>query len=173
MPESIVADRSGSSATIAIDVPVAGWAVARDHGVLRSAGLGSCVAIILWDRELRLGSLAHVLLPDESLSRDRGRPTKFASTAVSFLIDEMRCAGSNGRLSARLVGGASMFGQLLRTAGVNMGERNVDAARRAIAAQGLLVDGEDVGGGSGRSVALDVATGSVTVVSMFGGARVL
>lgn len=157
----------------AVHVPVAGFGVARDHGVLSTVGLGSCVAIILYDARCRIGALAHALLPSEDMSRDRSRPTKFASTAVGFLIDEVRAAGSVGPLSARLVGGASMFGPLLKSSGVNMGERNVGSARDALRVAGLWVRGEDVGGEHGRSVYFDVATGAVRVVSRHGGERVL
>jgi chemotaxis protein CheD len=155
-----------------VNVPVAGYGLARQTGVLTSAGLGSCVAIILHDASFRTGAMAHVLLPNESMSRDRTRPTKFASTAVEFLLGELRAVGAAGRPSVRLVGGASMFGSLLRAGGVNMGERNVDAARSAVRAAGLRVLDEEVGGEHGRTVYFDVADGTVRVVSMHGGERV-
>ncbi|MGQ0647102.1 MAG: chemotaxis protein CheD [Gemmatimonadaceae bacterium] len=153
-------------------VPVAGYAVLRERGVLSTVGLGSCVAIMLHDQVTQVGAMAHVLLPHESLSRDRTRPAKFASTAAGFLLDEMRRHGSAGAPVARIVGGASMFGALL-TSGINMGERNVEAVRRGLDEAGVRLIGEDVGGDYGRSVYFDVATGAVRVVSMRHGERLL
>ncbi|MGQ0538084.1 MAG: chemotaxis protein CheD [Gemmatimonadaceae bacterium] len=158
-----------------VSVGVAQCAALRDSGSLVSYGLGSCVAIILYDATTRTAGIAHVLLPDASYSRDQSKPGKFPHTAVPQLVAEMRRLGAgggkSGRLTARLVGGASMFGSLLTLAGVNLGERNVGAARAALAAAGIAIVGEDVGGDFGRSVAIDVADGRVTVQSMREGTR--
>ena len=155
-------------------VAVADYAVAAEEGVLSCVGLGSCVALILFDREQRLGGMAHVLLPSESLSRDRAKPAKFGSTAVGFLERELRRHGSGGSrdLVAWLVGGASMFGALL-TSGINMGERNASAVRDALREAGIAIVGEDVGGDYGRTVHFDVAQGSVRVTTMRHGERFL
>lgn len=146
-------------------VPVAGYAVARATGLLSSVGLGSCVALIMHDSLSQVGALAHILLPSETMSRDRSRPAKFASTAPEFLLDEMRRFGATGTPVARIVGGASMFGSLLSN-GINMGERNVMAVKQALENAGITLLAEDVGGDYGRSVSFDVATGRVRVTSM-------
>lgn len=161
-----------TSTTVETHVPVAAYAVVVEQGIISSVGLGSCVALMLHDRCRRIGALAHVLLPHESLSRDRSRPAKFASTATAFLLDEMRRHGATGDPVARIVGGASMFGALLAS-GINMGERNIEAVRQSLAACGIPLVGEDVGGDYGRSVYFDVSTGEVRVVSMRHGDRTL
>ena len=146
--------RTRSSAPVTtLRVKVADFAVGRNGDtVIATVGLGSCVAIALYDPATRVGGLAHVLLPSESMARDRSNRAKFPSAAVPLLLGEMRRLGSQGRLQARLVGGASMFASLLPTGGVNIGERNVAAARAALAAAGVALLGEDVGGDYGRSV---------------------
>ena len=154
-------------------VGVAQCAVLRGSGALVTHGLGSCVAIVLYDPTARVAGLAHILLPNESYSRDRSRPTKFADTAVPYLIDEMRRAGAGRRLTARLIGGASMFGALLSTNGVNMGDRNVASARVALGRAGVVITGEDVGGDFGRSISVSVADGAITVTSLLRGPREL
>lgn len=154
-------------------VNVAEFAVACETGTIATMGLGSCVAIVLHDADARIGALAHVLLPHESLSRDRGHPAKFATTAVPLLLRELGRAGSGGPWVAKLVGGASMFGALLAGGGINMGERNLAAVRQALAAARIPVVAEDVGGDYGRSAYLDVATGVVRVVSIRHGEHAL
>jgi len=149
-----------------IRVKVADWAVTNGDGTLATIGLGSCVAIMLHDPVARIGGLAHVLLPDQSLSRDQSNRAKFPGTAVPLLIQRMRDHGSRGPLAAKIIGGASMFGQLLPTGGINMGERNVEATRRALRAAGIPLAAEDVGGDYGRSVFLHVASGRVLVKSL-------
>jgi chemotaxis protein CheD len=148
-------------------------AVASGNELLVTLGLGSCVAILLWDETARVGGLAHVLLPGPELSRDASNPAKFPCTALPLLVRQMREAGAGETLTARLVGGASMFRSLLATAGVNVGERNVIAARAALSAAGIPVAAEDVGGRHGRSVRFDVATGAVEVRTLRTGGRAL
>ena len=148
-------------------VKVADQAVAGADQTLVTLGLGSCVAIALFDPVARVGGLAHVLLPEPSLSRDASNPAKFATTAVPLLIARMLESGARrARLEARLVGGASMFGTLLTSTSFNMGERNVIAARAALQAAGIPIRGEEVGGERGRSVRFHVGDGRVVVSSV-------
>jgi chemotaxis protein CheD len=155
-----------------IVVNVADFAVARQRGILVTAGLGSCVAIALYDRASRVGALAHILLPDGEQSGGTIKPAKFPSTAVPLLVAEMRRLGATGPFSGKIAGGARMFGSLLAS-GVNMGERNVDATRRALKEAGIRLIAEDVGGEHGRSVYFDVRTGQIRVHSLQRGDRVI
>ena len=79
-----------------IVVNIGDFAVARTRGVLSTSGLGSCVAIVLFDARDRVAGLAHILLPDEELGRGESRPAKFPESAVPLLVSEMRRAGSTG-----------------------------------------------------------------------------
>ena len=125
-------------------------------------GLGSCVAVMLFDAEVHVGG--HVVLPSASLSRDRDNPARFAETAVPLLMDHVLQAGAvRGRITARLVGGASLFLPLTPPGTVQIGQRNVHACRSALEALGIEIAAEAVGGEAGRSVWFDVATGTVTV----------
>lgn len=140
--------------------------VARAHTILATVGLGSCVAIALYDPQERVGGLAHPMLPDPSLARPGGNPARFASNAVPLLIEKIVKAGAvESRLTARLVGGASMF-EAFAPAREPLGLRNVDAVRKALARAGVRITGEDVGGNHGRSLRFDVASGRVLVTAV-------
>jgi chemotaxis protein CheD len=150
-----------------IYVKVAHHAVGQAGDLLVTLGLGSCVAIMLHDRQARVGGLAHVLLPEPALARDRGNSAKFAATAVPMLMEEMAALGArSGRLEARIVGGASMFATLMVPGSLNMGERNIRASREALRKAGIPLLGEAVGGDHGRSVRFNVAEGSTLVSSV-------
>ena len=153
-------------------VKVADHAVARGDAVISTVGLGSCIAIVLYDEAVRVGGLAHILLPSQAMSRQTANPAKFPATAVPLLVTEMRALGAR-RMTARIIGGASMFGALLPAGGVNMGERNITATRQALAAAGIPTVGEDIGGDHGRSVYFTVGDGRVLVRSLKAGDRVL
>jgi len=148
-------------------VKVAQCAVGRGTDILVTLGLGSCVAILLHDPVAKVGGMAHVLLPDAALARDRSNPAKFASTAVPLLVEQLREAGARReRLEARLAGGASMFTNLMTAGSLNMGERNIVASREALEALGIPVLAEDVGADYGRSVRFRVRDGRVVISSV-------
>ncbi|UCD23880.1 MAG: chemotaxis protein CheD [Gemmatimonadota bacterium] len=141
---------------------------------LAALGLGSCVAVLLHDPGAGVGGMAHVLLPSQSLSRDRSSPGRTADTAVPALVQEMVDRGASpARLVARMVGGASMFSDLLAAGTVHIGERNVVACRLALREAGIPLEGEAVGGKGSRSVWFDVASGTVTIRSVHGGTTTL
>lgn len=145
-----------------------------DDGTLATLGLGSCVAIVLYDAEARVGGLAHVLLPEASMTRDHENPARVPATAVPALIERMAAQGADvRRITARIAGGASMFASLLPRGVPTIGSRNVEASRRAVAAAGLTMVGEDVGQEHGRSVFLRIADGQMEVRSLVRGNRVL
>lgn len=156
-----------------IAVPIAGCEVALDDARLITIGLGSCVAIALHAPTHRAGGLAHIMLPHPALSTDHTRPGKFAGTAVPHMLEQLRALGVTGHIEARLVGGASMFEQLLPVGSVPLGARNVVAARAACAAAGIPVVAEDTGGGHGRSVYFEVTDGRLLVRSVAHGDRTL
>ena len=156
-----------------IRVNVADYAVAAE-GMISTIGLGSCVAIVLHDPAAKVGGLAHVLLPNQSMSRDQSNPAKFPSTVLPILLNEMRELGASvPRIRAKIVGGASMFGNVLVSSGVNIGERNIVAVRDALADARVPIVGEDTGSNYGRSVYLFIEDGRVEVKSLRGGSRVL
>lgn len=156
-----------------IRVKVADYAVAAT-GTITTIGLGSCVAIALYDASARVGGLAHVLLPSETMSRDHSNPAKFPATVVPLLLSEMLGLGARvERVAAKIAGGASMFGTVTPPGGINIGERNVMAVREVLAGFKVPIVAEDTGSDYGRSVYLYLEDGRVEVRSLRRGSRVL
>ncbi len=150
-----------------IAVGVAGLEVATAPTSLAAVGLGSCVAVMIYDPVAKVGGMAHVLLPSPASSRRFESPGRFAQTAVPALLEQLEPLGADlRRLTARLVGGASMFANLTPPGSIQMGERNVVAVREALHVHGIRVIGEQVGGDYGRSVEFNLQTGVVTVTSV-------
>jgi chemotaxis protein CheD len=95
-------------------------------------------------------------------------------TAVPALLAQMAEIGASPRrIRARLAGGASMFAALATPGTIQMGERNVVAARHAVTAAGLPIVGEAVGGDFGRTVRLYVGDGRVEITSVMHGSATL
>lgn len=148
-------------------VRVADLRVGTGQEVLVTVGLGSCVAVLLYDPVARVGGLAHVLLPSPALSRAEESPAKVPQTAIPRLMELMAREGASPRrMTGRLVGGASMFASLAAPGTIQMGERNVVACRQVLYAQGIPLIGEAVGGDYGRTVKLRATDGQVEVSSV-------
>jgi chemotaxis protein CheD len=158
---------------VEIVVNIADFAVTTGDAVLVTSGLGSCVAVALHDPSSRIAGLAHILLPSAGFGPPSIHPAKYADSGVALLAEEMRRLGASPNLMvARLAGGARMFAALL-SSGINMGQRNIDATRKALYKLGIPVVGEDTGGEYGRSVRVVASTGAMTVRSLVGGDREL
>src|SRR5919199_1414892 len=123
-------------------------------------GLGSCVAICLWDPATRVAAMAHVVLPGADPS---GAPNpKFARSALPALVSLMQNEGAGPdprRYVARLAGGAEVLaiggtGKLPR-----IGEQNAIAVRETLQAAGGSADANALGGTRGRSVWFDPREG--------------
>jgi chemotaxis protein CheD len=149
-----------------IIIRVADLSIGKDGDVLVTYGLGSCVAIILYDPAKKLGGMAHIMLPSRSLARRDDVVGKTAQTAVPALLQQLEKLGANQRrITGRLVGGASLFAALSPPGSIQMGERNVVASREVLNQHGIPLVGELVGGESGRSVWFTLSDGSVRVRS--------
>ena len=145
-------------------VGIAELRIARPPVVLKAFGLGSCLAIALYDPQHRLGALVHSLLPQARRGEDPDPPAKYVDTAIRLMVESLVQAGADaGRLQARIAGGANMFESAYVTLIDSVGVRNVRSARQALAAWQIPTVGEDVGGNRGRSVEFHLATGQLLV----------
>jgi chemotaxis protein CheD len=125
------------------------------------ASVGSCIAVCLHDSKNMCGGLAHVMLPKSSFAPQEPLPAKFADTAIPALAKAVRALGGDGaRLSAKIAGGANMFPNMNA---LNIGLKNIEAVKNALAASKIMLLGEDVGGSHGRRITFDIATGVATV----------
>lgn len=157
-----------------IKVGMADWKIARNLDVLVTFGLGSCVALSLWDSKEKVAAMAHIMLPDSKLIRFRQdvNPAKFADTALAVMLAELGKLGlSRERLQAKLVGGANMFTFAGKAANgnLNVGQRNVVSVKEELSKAGIPLVAEDTGGTTGRSVEFYPGNGILRIrTAMFG-----
>lgn len=114
-----------------IKVGIAEMNVTHAPAVLRTAGLGSCVGVIIYDSVHSVAGLAHVMLPDSSGAKCPFNRAKYADTAIFDLINMLIKQGAHRRLlKAKIAGGAQMFQFEPRNDVMRIGLRNVQAVER-------------------------------------------
>ncbi len=136
-----------------------GEIVVAQAPVRLAAVLGSCVGVAMYSPRLRLGGLAHVVLP-----RANGavaNPGKFADTAVPHLLGLMERKGAvRSELIIKIAGGACMFG---KGGPLQIGDANAEVVKEVLQQAGLRIAGQDTGGTQGRRVELDCGTGELHI----------
>ncbi len=166
-----------------VNVGVAEYYVTHNPHVLASFGLGSCVGVAIYDEKRRIGGLAHIMLPDSKSISKPGGPGRYADTAIQAVVAEMEKLGSRRRdMKAKMAGGACMFtipgaknpknvpGPAL---GMQIGERNIEAAKRVLQELKIPLVAEDTGGDYGRTMRFFISDGSVLVSSIKHGTKSL
>jgi chemotaxis protein CheD len=119
----------------------------------------------VWDPVVVVGGLLHFLLPDSTVNPERARvqPAAFANTGLPLFFRAAYGLGlEKKRCRVRLVGGAEVAG-LGGTSALNVGRRNLLAARRILWSNGLLIDDETTGGTRPRTVAMRLRDGTIDV----------
>lgn len=147
-----------------IRVGMADYKVGRSPATIISYGLGSCIGISLYDPQEKVGGLLHIMLPDSKQARPSDNPAKFADTGLPLMLKDVLALGAvKSRLVAKIAGGAQMFAFANATDIMRVGARNAEAAKAMLKKLDIRLIAEDTGGTYGRTVSIDLVTGSYHV----------
>jgi chemotaxis protein CheD len=108
--------------------------------------LGSCVAVCLRDPVERIGGMNHILLPDDAGGRIGA--ASFGVSDMERLMNALLKRGAvRSRLEAKVFGGAAVVTGLS-----DIGARNAAFVRSFLAAEGIVMLSENLGGDRPRQV---------------------
>ena len=143
-----------------IVVDIADLQVSNDPTVtLVTYALGSCIAVIAYDPENRIGGMIHYMLPLSKSSPEKAelKPAMFADTGIPLLFrDAYKLGAKKDRLRIMVAGGAQMLDQ---KGLFNMGKRNYMVLKMMFQKNDVEIDFEDVGGNVTRALKLEIGTG--------------
>ncbi|MBN1344760.1 MAG: chemotaxis protein CheD [Phycisphaerae bacterium] len=125
--------------------------------------LGSCIGVAIWDPVARVGGMLHYMLPESSVSPEKAQknPAMFADTGLPALFKSAYKLGAEKRRMVVKIAGGS---QLLDDNGAfNIGKRNYAILRKIFWKNGVMINGEHVGGSLSRTMRLDLTDGRVTL----------
>lgn len=130
-----------------------------DHFIVETV-LGSCIAVCLWDKRLKIGGINHFILPiGEKESEKNG---KYGNYSTEYLIKIMLRNGSMAEdLTAAVVGGAK-HRQFL----YDVGEKNKETAKEILRKFGITIYREVTGGFAGRKLKFDTFSGNVEIYDL-------
>lgn len=145
-----------------LQIGIADMKMAKANGTLVTYALGSCIGICLYDPNIRLGAMIHIMLP---LNMETGRKNvmKYADTGIRETLKQMEAKGAvRSRIVAKIAGGAKMF-EVNGGALGNIGQRNIESVHLNLKREQIRIVKEDVGGSIARTLFFDVATGMCRV----------
>ncbi len=142
--------------------------------ILTTLGLGSCVGIALYEPYAKVAGLAHCMLPDSTQIQNNSNVAKFVDTAVVKLLRDMMLAGARKDLiKAKLAGGAQMFAFNSTNEMMRIGDRNVEAAVKALQYFSIPIVAKDVGSNYGRTIELYSDDGRLLIKSVGHGEKTI
>lgn len=126
------------------------FAVAPDgDNVALKTLLGSCVALMFYDRKKKIKAMNHFLLPD---TNDNSNDMKYGLYSVEAMLNEMYKIGClKSDIIAKISGGADIMNLNLKN---SIGSRNVEFAKEFCRKEGFRIISEHVRGEHGRLILL-------------------
>ena len=146
-----------------LDVGIGDIQVSAGDDEIKTYALGSCVALIVWDKILKGGGMIHIALPEAYINPDKAleKPGYFADSGLPVLFSELKKIGANRHSCwVTLIGGASILDE---NNTFDIGRRNTLAVKKYLWKIGLALSSEDIGGTISRTVTLSISTGELTV----------
>ncbi len=126
-------------------------------------GLGSCIALILYDRVNNIYGMSHILLPSQrGLKKEKisDFPHKYADTSARALFNDLLSLGAvEGEIRAIIAGGADIF----QNYSFEIGKDNITAIKKELFNLGISIEKENLGGNKGRSVIFETQNYSLLV----------
>ena len=141
-----------------IDVQTGEVKAGKKKVVLKSNGIGSCVAVAGYDCEKKVAGLAHVMLPGIAPFNSNGKNFKYAKNAIEELLIQMiRLGAIEKNITVSLVGGANV----LKRDGDGTGKNNISSIVNILNKKNIIIIAKAVGGYERRTIAFDVEAGKI------------
>ena len=151
-----------------IKVGMADLQVCKAPDALTTLGLGSCIGACIYDPAAKVAGMVHFMLPDSTRIKNNQNIAKFGDTGIAETIRRMEELGAQKfRMVAKIAGGARMFAMSTASLpNMNVGENNIESARKVFKEFGIEIIAEDVGLNYGRTIEFYSEDGSLVIKSV-------
>lgn len=156
-----------------VTIGIAEMGIAKVPDSLITYALGSCVGVCLYDKNLKLAGMVHIMLPEAVADGKNTSVARYANTGVPELVNQMEKMGaSRTRMVAKIAGGARMFDIPGDSLVGNIGDRNQKAVMDALAMLRIPIAGKDLGADYARTMSFNTEDGMVTIKAFSKGTSV-
>ena len=125
--------------------------------------LGSCIGLVIYDPVVRVAGMLHYMLPESSIDKEKAsaRPYMFADSGIPRLFKTVyQFGGAKQRMRIYVAGGAEILDQ---SGFFNIGKRNYMALKKMFLKNNVMINQQDVGGNTNRTVRIEITTGDIYV----------
>ncbi|MFH1504707.1 MAG: chemotaxis protein CheD [Candidatus Omnitrophota bacterium] len=143
----------------AIDVPTGKIEVGSGRTILKVNAIGSCVVVSVYSLKKKIGGLAHIMLPGESVDSKSGEERKYAVNAIDAMLKRIVFLGVDIEdIEVCMLGGANV----LKRPGETIGKNNVDSIIEILRKRKIKIKAQATGGIERRSLSFDVERGTIS-----------
>ncbi|MEF8874709.1 MAG: chemotaxis protein CheD [Candidatus Thermoplasmatota archaeon] len=143
------------------EVGIGQFKVIKGNGELIASSLGSCIALVVYDKINKVGGMAHILASEGDDKERLDKPAMYPEPAVKRLVRKIiSYGGEKKNLEAKMAGGARMFSFKTND---DPGKKNIEAVKEALKKRDIELTGEDVRGDKARTVKFDVNSMSMKI----------
>jgi chemotaxis protein CheD len=149
--------------------------VSKDVNILlKCVGVGSCIALCIYDPVVRVGGIAHMLLPCSRNRDEMTSPVKYIDSGVPLMLARMIKNGADrSNMIIKIAGGAKMLSIPGENSHLDIGQKNIAEIKAALNRENLAVCGADLGGNCGRTIEFFLDSGKITVKVVNGNTKEL
>ena len=139
--------------------------VGQKGDMIVTHALGSCLGLMVYDPEAKVGGLLHAMLPLSKINPEKAKanPFMFVDTGVPELFKAISEIG--GQRTRMVVKAAGCGAPLGNNEIFKIGERNHTVLKKLLWKNSILLEAEDVSGSDSRTVHFNVSTGRVIISS--------
>lgn len=135
----------------------------REYKTIKTL-LGSCVAITMWNKRLKIGGMCHYKLPRRLFSAAKGLDGNYGDEAfLLFMKNLNQYMLKPEDMTVGVFGAGNMFSKIVKSDENSIGVKNIKLAHQILSKQGFVITHESLGGSVSRTISLDVVSGVVTV----------
>ena len=129
--------------------------------------LGSCVAITMWSKRLKVGGMCHYKLPRRLVSPSVNLDGNYGEEAVLLFLQHMSKYMLRAEdMTVGVYGAGNMFSSIVESDAKSIGVQNINLAHQLLKKLGFEISHESLGGAVSRRVSLDLLKGMVKIQSL-------
>ncbi len=134
------------------------------NDVLITNNLGSCLGLIAYVPEMKIGGLLRAVLPSSKINPEKAmaNPCMFVDTGVPLLLEKIRDAGNeNNRIMVKAVGCSNPLGN---NGMFRIGQKNYAILENLLMECDIDLTSSIIGGTFCKAVQFYVSTGRVVII---------